>query len=167
MYKGTRSRVITAVVLIVLGLGLYGIQYLEELGKSVILMVLGALFTGLYLYSRSYLSLVAGGILLGLGIGSFGRQEWYVWGEFSKIGLGAGFIFIYLVALLYERRSRWWPLIPGSILILLGMGKWRDAWTFLVHDGWPLILVIIGVLILLGVIGKSKKQDEKIPEGGE
>jgi len=158
MARQNQSRVFTGVLLIVLGFGLFGLQYLEAPGQGTVLLLLGALFVGGYLYSRNYGLLVPGCILLGLGAGSFGDRYFYVWGEFSKIGLGAGFIAIYLIALLYQRRSPWWPLIPGTILILLGLGQWHRAWTFLLSDGWPLILVIVGALILLGALGRSRKK---------
>jgi len=153
-----RSRILVGLLLIVLGLGLYGLRFLGPSGQSVLLLLLGGLFVAAYLYSTTYTFLVFGGILLGLGAGSFGQRELFMWGEFSKIGLGAGFIVIYLIRLFYERRSTWWPLIPGTILILLGLGRWRRVWTFLVSDGWPLILVIIGVLFLLGALGRSRKK---------
>jgi len=163
MDRPTNNRLVTGAVFIVLGLALFGLQYLENLGKSMVMLLLGGIFIGLYLFTRSYISMVFGGILLGLGAGSFGEQYFYVWGEFSRIGLGAGFILIYLVPMLYERRSRWWPLIPGTILILLGLGKWHQAWIYLFSKGWPLILVLIGVLILLGAVGRSRKKDEPKP----
>jgi len=154
----SRSRVVSGILLIVLGLGLFGLQYVEPLSQSAILLLLGGLFVAAYLYGRSYLLLVFGGILLGLGAGSYGQRYLYVWGEFSRIGLGAGFVAIYLIALLRERRSHFWPLIPGAILILLGFGKWHRVWTFLFSDGWPLIFVIIGVMVLLGLLGRSGKK---------
>ena len=157
MAASQRSRIFAGVLLIVLGLGLYGLQYLEPLGQSATLLVLGGVFIAAYLYTRSYGLLIPGGILLGLGIGSYGERHFYIWGEFSKIGLGIGFILIYLIALLYERKSHWWPLIPGTILILLGLNRWNRVWTYLFSDGWPLILVIVGVLILLGALGRRKK----------
>jgi len=148
-------------MLILLGLVLYGMQYIGDLGKSALLLCSGALFIAGYLFTRFYLLLVTGGVLLGLGLGSFGERYFYVWGELSHIGLGVGFVLIYLIALLYQRRSHWWPLVPGAILILLGLQSWGKVWRFLLSDGWPLILVIIGVLILLGTIGRSRRPQKQ------
>jgi hypothetical protein len=159
----TRSRVFTGAMFIILGLGLYGLQLVGPLGQSAILLTLGGLCVCAYLYTRAYLLLVLGGILVGLGIGSFGERHFYVWGDLSRLGLGAGFILIYLIQLLYERKSRWWPLIPGVILILLGLGRWHEAWTYLISDGWPLILVIIGALILLGALGRRRPTPPPLP----
>jgi hypothetical protein len=144
-------------MLILLGLALYGMQYIGDLGKSAVLLCSGGLFVAGYLFTRAYLLLVVGGILFGLGFGSFGERYFYVWGEFSEIGLGVGFILIYLIALFYERCSHWWPLIPGAVLILLGLQSWGKVWRFLLSDGWPLILVIVGVLLLLGALGRKRR----------
>lgn len=161
MEQATRSRLITGVMLILFGLALFGLQYIGDLGDSIILLGAGLLFVAGYLYSRTYLLLVLGCIVVGLGIGSLGERSVWIWSEYSKIGLGIGFILIYLIDLLYRRRSHWWPLIPGVVLILLGLRSWGKAWRFLVSDGWPLILVIIGVLVLLGAVGRKRK----LPQG--
>lgn len=156
MDKNQRSRILTGLLLIALGLGLWGLKLADAVGQSILLIALGGLFIAGYLYSRSYGKLVAGSLILGLGIGSFGERYRLIWGEYSEIGLGLGFISIYVVALLYERRSHWWPLIPGTILVLLGLGRWNRVWTYLASDGWPLIFVVIGVLFLLGALGRSR-----------
>ena len=153
-----RSRVTTGVTLILVGLGLYGLQYLDRWAESVTLLALGGLAIGGYLYSRSYLLLVFGGIVFGLGLGSFGERTFHFLGEFTQIGLGTGFVLIYVIQLVYERRAHWWPLIPGLVLLLLGFRAWRRFRQFLFSEGWPLILVIVGVLILLGALGGGRKR---------
>jgi len=159
MEANTRSKVATGVMLIVLGLGLYGLQFVEGAGESVVLCLLGGLFIAGYLFTRGYALLVVGAIVLGLGIGSFGERTLWLYGEFSKIGLGVGFILIYLIQLLYERRSHWWPLIPMLIFFLLGFQKWRGFRRFIFSSkGWPILIVIIGGLIVLGALGRGKKQ---------
>ena len=102
MESPTRSRVITGAMLIVLGLGLFGMNYFEQTGRSVVLLLLGEVFVATYLYTRGYLLLVAGCILVGLGIGSFGETSYLIVGDFTHLGLGIGFVLIYLIALLYE-----------------------------------------------------------------
>lgn len=161
MESATKSRVASGVTLILLGLGLYGMQYFDDLGESVTLTLLGGLCIAAYLYSRAYPILVVGGIVLGLGIGSFGERTLLFVGEFTQIGLGVGFVLIYLIALLYERRSSWWPLVPGVVFLLLGFRAWRRFRLFLFSEGWPLILVIVGALILLGAIGRGRRTKQR------
>lgn len=151
--------VATALMLIVLGLGLYWMQFLGETGGALVLTLMGGLGFAAYLFTRFRFLLVLGGIVFGLGIGSFGERHLFFWGEFSQIGLGVGFVLIYLITLLYERRSHWWPLIPGGVFLLLGFHAWRSFRLFIFSDkGWPLILVIIGGLMLLGTLGWRRKK---------
>jgi hypothetical protein len=153
-----RRGVTAGVTFIVLGLALYGVQYLGSTGQSLILTLLGGLGVVGYLFTRYRYLLVLGCILFGLGIGSFGERSLWVWGEFSEIGLGIGFVLIYLIGLVYERRGHWWPLIPGVVLLLLGFRAWRDFRVFVFSErGWPLILVIVGGLILFGTLGRARK----------
>jgi hypothetical protein len=110
---------------------------------------MGSAFFAAYLYRREYGYLVPAGILLGLGTGTILGQTRYAFGDATLFGLGLGFIAIYVVSLLYERKNRWWPLIPGGVLILLNVPRVGDTVDFF-FDNWPLILIIVGVLILLG-----------------
>ncbi|NIM62909.1 MAG: hypothetical protein GTN89_03285, partial [Acidobacteria bacterium] len=71
-----------------------------------------------------------------------------------KVGLGAGFIAIFVIALVYEKRSHWWPLIPGGILLVTAFSIGEELMDFLFSGGWPLVLIIIGVIIVLGALGK-------------
>jgi len=161
MDQNMKTRLATGSLFILLGLGLFGMQYLDNMGESITLVLLGGLCVAGYLYTRSRFMMVVGGIVLGLGIGSFGERQFYFYGEFSEIGLGVGFVLIYLIPFLYERRSHWWPLIPGLIFLLLGFNAWRNFRIFLFDRGWPLILVGIGVLILLGSFGWGRKGSGK------
>jgi hypothetical protein len=146
-----KSRIMTGVSLIVLGFVLFLKAYFEiDLGPLGWTLV-GMLLVGGYIATRSYGALISGCILIGYGIGSFGDDRWLVMREFSLIGLGVGFLLIYVIQMLVERNARRWPLIPGVILLLLGFNSWRRFWTFLfTPKGWPVILMIVGVLILLG-----------------
>lgn len=147
-------------MLIVLGLGIYGIQYLGAGSRPLILTLLGVLALVGYFVTKTYFLLVVGGSLTGLGIGLFGEPRWFVVHEFTEIGLAVGFLSIYVIRLLYERRSHWWPLIPSLVFFLLGFHAWHAFRTFVFSSrGWPILLVIVGGLIVLGAF-RGKKAPE-------
>jgi len=157
MDSATKKRLGTGLMLIVLGLGLYGMQYLGESARPLILALLGGLFIIGYFMTRAYGLLVLGGILGGLGIGLFGEPRWFVLHEFTEVGLGIGFLVIFLARLIYERRSHWWPLVPALVFFLLGFQSWRSFRQFAFSSrGWPILIVIVGALIMLGAFGRGK-----------
>jgi hypothetical protein len=117
-----------------------------------------------YLYRRRYGFLIPGGILLGLGLGSIGEGALFQIADFEAIGLGIGFISIYVIALAYEGRTHWWPLIPGGILVVTGLATGNAVFQRLLSVGWPLILVFIGLLFLasaFGLMGRRPAPEEE------
>ena len=150
-----RQRLISGIALIVLGLGLWYLQRLDGLGAATFLLLIGGAFLAAYLYFRNYGYLVPGCIMLGLGVGTVAEDSRFNFGDSMLLGLGFGFVAIYVISLLYERKNRWWPLIPGGIMLLVGFGA-EDFVDTLIRN-WPLILVLIGILIVLGAIGGSRR----------
>jgi len=148
---------VSGLALIGLGLALYFIERTDAFGSGAVLFVIGAFFLAGYLHRRNYGLLVPAGILLGLGGGSIFEHSLTRFGDATLLGLGLGFIAIFLIALLYERRSHWWPLIPGAILILLGFPNTATVveWLF---ENWPLILVLVGVLVFIGAFGRGRAE---------
>jgi len=157
MTKSRRSRVISGVTLIAIGLLLLWLNSIEDIGQSVVFYIVGSLFLGAYLYSRSYGLLIPGCLLLGLGTGSF-LARFDTIEEPSMVGLGAGFIAIFVIALLYEKRSHWWPLVPGGILLVNAFAIGAQLMDFLFRGGWPLVLVVIGIIVLIGAFGDRKSR---------
>ena len=156
-----KSRLFTGLTLVVVGLALYGLQYLNVGIRPLALTLVGGFLIATYFGSKSYPSLVSGCILGGLGIGLFGEPRWFVLHEFTEIGLAIGFALIYVIRLAYERRSHWWPLVPMLIFSLLGFQKFRGFRQFIFSSkGWPILLEIIGGLIALGALGRGKKKPE-------
>jgi len=157
MDKHRRSSVVSGITLIAIGLILFWLNSVEDIGQSVVFFVVGSLFLGAYLYSRNYGLLIPGCLLLGLGAGTtLGRMDMLEnpW----PVGLGAGFIAIFVIALLYEKRSHWWPLIPGGILLINAFAIGERLMEFLFRGGWPLVLVMIGVFILIGALGDRRSR---------
>ncbi|MBI5035494.1 MAG: hypothetical protein HZB51_33635 [Chloroflexi bacterium] len=144
-----RARLIPGVILIALGIMFLLMQFFD-FGPGLFLVLLGLVFLIPYVITRSYAVLIPGCILTGIGAGLiFDRPPLGTAGT-VPIGLGLGFIAIFVVQLIVVRSSHWWPLIPGSILVLVGIAEGIPQAQSLIEKGWPLILVLIGILILVG-----------------
>lgn len=149
-----QSALVTGLVFILVGAALYGVRFVDRIGHFAVLTLLGALFLGGYFYAKRYGLLVAGCILTGVGVGFLEDRALWEVGDFKMLALGVAFVAIWAISLLRERKSRWWPLVPGAILILLGFGALRSTRQFLFsREGWPVLFVIIGVLIVIASLG--------------
>ena len=73
----------------------------------------------------------------------------FILGAAVAYGLGAGFVAIYLLDLLRQRRrSSWWPLVPGAVLVAVGLLQNTTGWGSLGDLGWPLLLIVAGVIVV-------------------
>jgi len=147
MNEQRRRQVYSGLALIALGLALWTVQRFEGLENSAVFFLVGGVFLAGYFYRREFGLLIPGAIICGIGMGMLEAVP-------MLVGIGCGFVGITLVAMIYERRFEGWPLIPGSILILVGLRE-LEILEY-VFENWPLILVVIGVLILFGAIGRRK-----------
>jgi hypothetical protein len=140
--------------LVLIGLGvLFGIVQLTGVGgEAVVVVIGGGLLIG-YAVTRHYGYLVPGGILTGLGLG-------IIWqalvlsdaGGAVLVGLGGGFLSIYLVDAFVRRdHALWWPIIPGGITLTIGLllETGREGTLAGAAPLWPIALVVIGGALLL------------------
>ena len=102
-------------------------------------------------------------LLLGLGFGALGERSSIDFRNFSSFGLGLGFLSIFVIDTIYRGSTHWWPLIPGGIMIVMSVGDTR-ALRLLVK-GWPLILVLIGIFLLLRT-GRGPRGEGPPPADG-
>ncbi len=152
-------RAIAAVVLIVIGL----LLLIDNLSAStmiglLILPSLGAIFLTWGILARLVGPLIPGGILTGLGVGIVLQRLWFTAdtpaaGGVIVLGLGLGFLVITPLALAVTgERCHWWPLIPGSILSIIGvallLGNLGVMFLTILGQFWPLILIVVGVYLL-------------------
>ena len=142
------SQMSAGLILIAVGLGLYLIERVEGIGPEAVMLVIGAAFLIAYFVRKKYGLLIPGCVLLGIGVGNVGDGTFLAFGESSMLGLGFGFIAIYVIARLYEGKSHWWPLIPGAVMLLTGIPVSQD-WVEYLWQHWQLILVLIGALIVI------------------
>ncbi len=136
-------------VLIIAGIGLFGLQYFEGYGEALVLLVVGTVFLAAYFMRRTYGLLVPGGIIIGIGLGQLGQELFDTTGDIEALGLGVGFLLIYAIDSMYRGSSHWWPLIPGGVLVVAGTSSVVDA--DVVKLLWPALFVIVGVAMLVGV----------------
>lgn len=138
-------------ILIALG-ALFLVVQLTDVGGEAVVAVIGGAFLVGYALTRQYGFLVPGGIMTGLGLGVLWQsQATLEAGGVVVIGLGVGFLSIYLIDLLVRGASAlWWPIIPGGILTTIGVLVEVDRVEILaeLEWAWPVILIAIGVIVL-------------------
>lgn len=144
-----RARMMPGLILIVLGVMFLAAQYFE-FGPALFLVLLSLVFLVPYALTRIYGLLIPGCILAGIGIGLVFDRPPLGTTIAVPIGLGLGFIAIFVIQLIVARTSHWWPLIPGGALVLVGIAESFPQMQLLLERGWPLILIIIGLAILAG-----------------
>jgi hypothetical protein len=152
----SKRQLVSGLLLIAVGAVMYYVLRAQDhLSIAALLVLLGTAFVGAYLYYRNYGYLVPGCLLCGFGAGRMWSATTFSVGDPTMIGLGAGFIAIYLVALLYQRKSPWWPLIPGCLLLLLGLG-FKGGIQYL-FENWPLILILVGVILVVSAFVRLRR----------
>lgn len=141
-----RRRLIPGLILILLGAAFLLRDYLQ-ITPGVILILASVILLVPYLFTRWYGLLIPGMLVLGLGVSLLYERDGRA-GSLVPLGLGLGFIAIFVVDLIVTRARRWWPLIPGGILAVVGaMGAFPEARQWL-DKGWPAILIVLGLLVL-------------------
>lgn len=154
MDERTRRAVTAGAILILVGIGLLALQLAEGFGEWIVLLLIGGAFLVAYFLRRSYGLLIPGCILVGLGLGSIGKNTIPGVGDFTQIGLGIGFIAIYVIDRIYRNpQTHWWPLIPGGILIATGIATLSPNLRQLWDKGWPLLLVLAGLILIGAAFG--------------
>ncbi len=160
MDEQNRGRYIAGAILILLGVAFFAMQFLGPLGTSAILFGIGVVFLVGYFLTHTYGFLIPGCILVGLGLGQIAAQAgMFTVTGLSGIGLGIGFLAIFVIDWLFTRNVRWWPLIPGGIIVVGGIASANENLQTLIARGWPLILVVIGLVILAGAFGLTGRRN--------
>ncbi len=121
------------------------------------LPALGLCFLVAGIFTRQAGFFVPGGILSGIGWGSFliegplQNSQVDDGGVFMLV-FAAGWALITLFSAVFSNKTYWWPLIPGGIMAFIGVavlfgGVFLQLLT-LVGKLWPLALIAVGLYIL-------------------
>ena len=141
-------------ILIAIGAAIAAVSWFGA-GGQIVVLALGAVFLLAYVATHNYGLLVPGGILSGLGAGIAFQPlvPQSLSGAPVVLGLGLGFLAIWVIDQLVTRSSaRWWPVIPGGILVVIGTLIAAGAYGALDTVGTyalPLVLILIGIWLLV------------------
>jgi hypothetical protein len=154
------GRSFAGTLLVVIGVALLLIN-LTGVGGVAVVLLGGLAFLATYVATRSYGFLVPGGILTGFGA-ALVAQDLGVVADIGLIGLGVGFLLIPAVQLMTgtpREGGWWWPLIPGGILVALGVIEHLqgDAAGLIL----PAVLIILGLAFLLS----ATRREPVLPDG--
>jgi hypothetical protein len=152
--KTPNARMIPGLVLIVIGIFFLLAQYFE-FGPGLFVLLLGTAFLFAYAFTRAYGLLIPGCILAGIGVGLLFERTMNS-GVTISLGLGLGFIAIFVVQKIFGKASHWWPLIPGGVLVIVGIAEAVPQGQMLIEKGWPVILIVIGLAILAGTYWRPR-----------
>lgn len=125
-----------------------------RLGEDAIPLVIGIAFMVAYAFTRRYGYLVPGGIVTGVGGGIWiaslvGASDK---GPYAVIGGGLGFLSIYVLdAARSGLAARWWPIVPGALMLLVGAGTAAQSqgWAQQLGTWSPLLLIALGLWIII------------------
>lgn len=137
---------IAGIVLVIVGAAFLASYIVPGLDRFVVLAIgIGILI--LFAATRAPAALIGGSIVTGVGVGIVLSS--YIGGTTGGalflISLGDGFLLAWLVGwFMAIPEARFWPLIPGSVLVLIGAAMLPGA-------GWAVALIVIGLgLVLVG-----------------
>jgi hypothetical protein len=155
-----RGRIVAGIALIAIGL----VALLAQLTNWsilgwIVLPTLALIFLTWGLLTRNFGLIIPGGILGGLGLGLF-TMVGPLSGLFAGLQPGvfmlsfaAGWALITLLSPITSDRTHWWPLIPGTVMGMIGLfllgGRFTWAVMQLMGYGWALLLIGGGVYLLL------------------
>lgn len=153
----TRNRATGGVLLIAVGLLLLAGQVVHF--DHLFLPMLGGIFILAAIAQRNPGLMVPGGVLMGIGVGSFLNENvFFAVGEPARGGLfllslAGGFGLITVLSALFTRHTQLWALFPATIIGLIGGalligGSALNVLTFL-GQVWPVFLILGGLMMLV------------------
>ncbi len=129
----------------------------------VVLLGLGAAFIIVGILTRAPGWFIPGGILTGIGAGvalTDGPLARLLPanvlpgddGGLFMLAFAGGWFLITLLTALFTDRTQWWPIIPGTIMALIGLaagfGSIFATTLTLLGKLWPIALILVGLYVL-------------------
>lgn len=143
-------------VLVALGAFLLLGRWIPDVGQYAVLAI-GLVMLVIFFATDQYGFLVPGGIVSGIGAGiplsvAYGGR---LGGGLFLLAMGAGFLLIWVLAMLFRLPERHpWPVVPGLVLGTIGAalaaGERGQAVADAIATGWPVILVLAGLVLMVG-----------------
>lgn len=154
---GRRNRNVGGAVLIILGVGLLVGPLTGWHFGWLVLPALAAIFLAWGLFTRAIGPLIPGGILAGLATGILltqaapGAVATLAGGALFLLCFAGGWALISLLSIFTTTGFQWWPLIPGTILALVGLAQMTNQLHLLNLLGYagPLLLIGLGAWLVL------------------
>ena len=152
---------VAGVMLLLVGGLLLGNRLFPDLVPMVPLLV-GLALLAFFLLARSMGALVAGGVTTGVGVGVLvatrGNPDFGAAG--FLISLAGGFYLVWILGLLFEVPSvRWWPVVPGSLLLAAGAvvyaARLGEPLKNVAVDWWPVLPIAMGAYLLMAARFRS------------
>ena len=153
----TRNRTAGGIVLIAVGLLLLAGQIIRL--DNLFLPALAVIFILASIAQRNPGLMVPGGILMGIGVGSFLTENVFfamaepARGGLFLVSLAGGFALITVLSSMFTKQSQVWALFPATIIGLIGGalligGSAVNVVTFL-GQVWPVFLILGGLMLLV------------------
>lgn len=165
-------------VLIIVG-GFFLARNLVPGIERLIPLFVGLALLALFFLIRSPGALIPGGIVTGVGVGILVASQGNTFGGAGFLmSVGAGFIAISVLGAIFGvPGTRYWPLVPGSVLIAIGAvifaAQLGPQVLELAETYWPLVLIVVGGYLLLrarqgvGAIAEDRERLRSHSEGSE
>ncbi len=154
-----RDQLAWGVVLLGLGLWLLASNIFKWNLGAAFPLALGLLFLVWGSLARRLGYVIPGGILTGIGVGGlllngpFSGLEYPASDGLFLVSFAGGWALITLTSALFIRRAAWWPLIPGGVMAFIGgallSGEAGLAMLEYFGQGWPIVLIAVGLYLLL------------------
>ncbi|MCO5204369.1 MAG: hypothetical protein M9928_05030 [Anaerolineae bacterium] len=154
----SRARMIGGATLIIVGaFALFSLFADVHLIPLLIAPIAGLILLLWGVGSRNNGLLVAGSVLLGIGIG-LALTETVLHSSSASTQTGVllvcfafGWLLVTVLSFLFGRKRLWWPLLPGAICFVAGIAMLFNTNALVGEIGrfWPVLLVIAGIIIII------------------